>query len=115
MTKGRSVSLMENVPPIRLLSEEPGSDDAEKAQIVRAFFDLADAIIEDAPKENPAPLELSLSRSRIDELIDKHSDAQSVEHIKNIWNALQYLVDESAAEKSTDPTASESSVTKKRT
>ena len=73
--------------------------DSEKAQIVRSFFDLADAVMDEV--RDDIEQHESLSLMRIGELIDKHSQPGSARHMKNIWRALQYLVDASLDERAT--------------
>ncbi|WP_300030492.1 hypothetical protein [uncultured Roseobacter sp.] len=73
---------------------------SEKAQIVRAFFDLADALMDEV--RDDIEHSDSMSLVRIGELIDKHSKPGSARHMKNIWQALQYLVDASLDEKAAE-------------
>ncbi|WP_298835735.1 hypothetical protein [uncultured Roseobacter sp.] len=83
--------------------------DAEKAHIVRSFFDLADAVMDEV--RDDIEQSESLSLMRIGELIDKHSQPGSARHMKNIWRALQYLVDASLDERAAAEEAARGTVT----
>ncbi|MBW4708158.1 hypothetical protein KX928_10210 [Roseobacter sp. YSTF-M11] len=78
-----------------LFTEKDELEEAEKAQIVRAFFDLADAVMKEVRTDISQDPPVSLTQHKIGQLIDKHSDEKSAKHIKSIWRALQYLVDAS--------------------
>ena len=59
--------------------------DAEKAEIVRSFFELADAMAAETEANGAVAAQISESERKLAKLVEKHSDPNSKKYLKNIW------------------------------